>query len=180
MVIAQEPFCWKWISVTKISKYGQNEYSRALNTSYTFQPLMGFSLRASSPFGGYCEKYTRERHARGDATAGGGEENCNPYFTASQHINNLENKRSYKRKVNLKNLKFFKKSIEPFKNYSLICERGPKCSQTAKKNASIHTYQILLPSNRLELSPWSFRHGFEKVETTVRWNCMSKRFVFYR
>ena len=32
------------------------------------------SLRASSPFGGYREKYTRERHARGDATAGGGEE----------------------------------------------------------------------------------------------------------
>ena len=32
------------------------------------------SLRASSPFGGYHEKYTRERHARGDATAGGGEE----------------------------------------------------------------------------------------------------------
>ena len=30
---------------------------------------MYFSLRASSPFGGYREKYTRERHARGDATA---------------------------------------------------------------------------------------------------------------
>ena len=30
------------------------------------------SLRASSPFGQYREKYTRERHARGDATAGGG------------------------------------------------------------------------------------------------------------
>ena len=30
------------ISVTKISKYGQNEYSQALNASYTFQPLMGF------------------------------------------------------------------------------------------------------------------------------------------
>ena len=42
MVIAQLPFCWKWTSVTKISKYGQNEYSRALNASYTFQPLMGF------------------------------------------------------------------------------------------------------------------------------------------
>ena len=27
------------------------------------------SLRASSPFGGYREKYTCERHARGDATA---------------------------------------------------------------------------------------------------------------
>ena len=25
-----------------ISKYGQNEYSQALNASYTFQPLMGF------------------------------------------------------------------------------------------------------------------------------------------
>ena len=30
------------------------------------------SLRASSPFGGYREQYTRERHARRDATAGGG------------------------------------------------------------------------------------------------------------
>ena len=47
--------------------------------------------------------------------------NCSPYFTALQYINNLETKRSYKRKVNLKNLKFLKKSIERFKNYSLIC-----------------------------------------------------------
>ena len=31
---------------------------------------------------------------------------CSPYFTALQCINNLETKRSYKRKVNLKNLKF--------------------------------------------------------------------------
>ena len=45
---------------------------------------------------------------------------CSPYFTALQCINNLETKRSYKRKVNLKNLKFLKKSIERFKNYSLI------------------------------------------------------------
>ena len=29
------------------------------------------SLRASSPFGGYREKYTRERHATGDAIVGG-------------------------------------------------------------------------------------------------------------
>ena len=34
--------------------------------------------------------------------------NCSPYFTALQYINNLETKRSYKRKVNLKNLKFLK------------------------------------------------------------------------
>ena len=32
--------------------------------------------------------------------------NSSPYFTALQYINNLETKRSYKRKVNLKNLKF--------------------------------------------------------------------------
>ena len=47
--------------------------------------------------------------------------NCSRYFNALQCINNLETKRSYKRKVNLKNLKFLKKSIERFKNYSLIC-----------------------------------------------------------
>ena len=32
--------------------------------------------------------------------------NCSPYFTALQCISNLETKRSYKGKVNLKNLKF--------------------------------------------------------------------------
>ena len=42
MVIARQPFCWKWLSVTKVSKYGKSEYSRALNESYTFQPLMSF------------------------------------------------------------------------------------------------------------------------------------------
>ena len=47
--------------------------------------------------------------------------NCSPYFTALQYINHLETKGSYKRKVNLKNLKFFKKSIKRFKNYLLIC-----------------------------------------------------------
>ena len=46
--------------------------------------------------------------------------------------------------------------------------------KNANKSASIHTNQILLPSNRLELSPRSFTHVFEKIETTVRWNCMSK------
>ena len=34
--------CLKWISATKVSKYGKSEYSRALNASYTFQPLTGF------------------------------------------------------------------------------------------------------------------------------------------
>ena len=42
MVITRQPFCWKWLSVTKVSKYGKSEYSRALNASYMFQPLMSF------------------------------------------------------------------------------------------------------------------------------------------
>ena len=36
--------CWKCVSVTRVSKYGKSEYSRALNASYTFQTLMSFSL----------------------------------------------------------------------------------------------------------------------------------------
>ena len=37
---------------------------------------------------------------------------------------------------------------------------------------------MLLSSNRLALSPWSFTHVFEKIETTMRWNCMSKALRF--
>ena len=43
------PCCHIWATfrlreshATRVSKYGQNEYVRALNASYTFQPLMGF------------------------------------------------------------------------------------------------------------------------------------------
>ena len=36
--------CLKWLAATKVSKYGKSEYSRALNASYTFQPLMSFWL----------------------------------------------------------------------------------------------------------------------------------------
>ena len=34
--------------------------------------------------------------------------NCSSYFPALQYINNLETKRAYKRKVNLKNIEFSK------------------------------------------------------------------------
>ena len=47
--------------------------------------------------------------------------NCSPYFTTLQYINNLETKKSYKRTFYLKTLKFLKKIIKRFKNYSLIC-----------------------------------------------------------
>ena len=42
--------------------------------------------------------------------------NSSPYFTALQYISNLETKRSYKRTVSLKILKFSKKFIERFNN----------------------------------------------------------------
>ena len=65
--------------------------------------------------------------------------NCSPYFTALQYINNLETKRSYKRKLNVKSINLKKKkSMEQFKNYSLICESSPKGLQTGNKSASIH------------------------------------------
>ena len=50
--------------------------------------------------------------------------------------------------------------------------------KTTNKSASIHTNQLLLSSNRLELPPWSFTHVFKKIETTMRWNCMSKALHF--
>ena len=50
--------------------------------------------------------------------------------------------------------------------------------KTANKSSSIHTDQILLSSNRLELSPWSFTNVFKKIETTMGWNCMSKALRF--
>ena len=43
-----------------------------INSNCTLAQIRYWSslrMRASSPFGGYREKYTRERHARGDATA---------------------------------------------------------------------------------------------------------------
>ena len=42
-----------------------------------------------------------------------------------------------------------------------------KCLQTANKSASIHTNQILLSSTL-----------FKNVETTMRWNCISKALRF--
>ena len=95
-----------------------------------------------------------------------------------QYIDNLETKRSYKRTVNLKNLNFLKKALQWFKNYSLIVKVNRNVSKTANKSASIHSNQILLSSKRLELSPWSFTHVFKKIETTMRWNCMSKALRF--
>ena len=52
--------------------------------------------------------------------------------------------------------------------------------KTANKSASIHSCQIPLSSNRLELSSWSFIHAhvFKKIETTLRGNFISKALHF--
>ena len=44
----------------------------------------------------------------------------------------------------------------------------------------IHTNQILLWSNWLQLSQWPFTHVFKKIKTTMRWNCMSKALPFFQ
>ena len=100
--------------------------------------------------------------------------NCSPYFTALQYINNLETKRSYKRKVNLTNINFFKNLSGGLKIIRLFVKEDQNVYKTINKSASIHTNQTLLSSNWLELSPWSFTHVLKKIETTMRWNCMSK------
>ena len=101
-------------------------------------------------------------------------------FTALQYINNLETQRSPKTTLNLENIILKKNSIEWFKNYSLICSSRKKCLQkpSANKSASIHAKQILCSSNRLELSPWSFTHVFNRIEATIlREIACQKRFV---
>ena len=53
-----------------------------------------------------------------------------------------------------------------------------KEDKTTNKSDSIHTNETLLSSNRLELSLWPLTHVFKKIETTMRWNCMSKALRF--
>ena len=77
-----------------------------------------------------------------------------PCFTALQYVDNLETKRSYKRKVHLKNINFFKKKLSSgLKIVRLFVKEDQNVYKTAIKSASIHTNQSVLSSNRLELSP---------------------------
>ena len=62
--------------------------------------------------------------------------NCSPYFTALQYINNLETTRSYKRKVNLKNVEFLKNLSSGFTVFLTI--------RTLSQNISITLLQISL------------------------------------
>ena len=90
-------------------------------------------------------------------------------FTALQYINPP---RSPKKTFNLWNLNFFKKSTEQLNYFVQVDQYVYK---VANKSASIHTNQILLSSNRLELS---FALVFKKIETSMRWNCLSKTLRF--
>ena len=38
--------------------------------------------------------------------------------------------------------------------------------------------KVLVSINRLRLSPWSFTHAFKQIETTIKWNCISKASSF--
>ena len=63
--------------------------------------------------------------------------------------------------------------------YSNVCAKvHQNVYKTANKSVSIHAIQILLPSNRQEVSSWFFTHVFENIETSVMWNCISKALRF--
>ena len=55
----------------------------ALFSLFSLNP---YSLRASFPFGGYREKYTREWHARGNTRAGGGGEEASRGFVVRSRV----------------------------------------------------------------------------------------------
>ena len=100
--------------------------------------------------------------------------NCSPYFTTLQYINNLETQRSYKRRLISRISSFIKNLSCGLKIICLVVKVDQNVYKTANKSASIHTNEIILSNNRLKLSPWSFTQVFKKIETTLRWNCISK------
>ena len=77
---------------------------------------------------------------------------------------------------------FLKKSYPAVsKLFAYFLLSRPKClKKTPHKSASKHINQILLSCNRLKLSPapWTFTRVFKKIETTMRWNCVSKALRF--
>ena len=92
--------------------------------------------------------------------------------TALPYTNNLETKKSYKRKVNLKNITFFKKKIYRAveKNIRWFVE----VDQNVYKQITRAPRYILIQSFFLAIG-WSYLHDlsqtfFKKIETTMRWN----------
>ena len=79
-----------------------------------------------------------------------------------------------------KNLHFFLNLSSGLKIIHQFVKVDRNVYKTSNKSFMIHTNQLLLFSNWPELSPWSFTHVhvFKKIETTVRWNCMSKALRF--
>ena len=75
-----------------------------------------------------------------------------------------------------KNLHFFLNLSSGLKIIHQFVKVDRNVYKSSNKSFMIHTNQLLLFSNWPELSPWSFTHVhvFKKIETTVRWNCMSK------
>ena len=89
------------------------------------------------------------------------------------NINNLETKGSYKRTVNLKNLIFFKKSIEWFKNHQNVQKPLTKAPQ-----------YILIKSFFLAIGR-SYLHGLshtflKRLKLLSGEIACQKRFIFYR
>ena len=106
--------------------------------------------------------------------------NCSLYFTTLQYIYNLETQRSYKRRLISRISNFLKNLSCGLKIICLVVKVDQNVYKTANKSPSIHSNEIILSNNRLKLSPWSFTQVFKKIETTMRWNCISKSPRFLR
>ena len=79
--------------------------------------------------------------------------NSSPYFTALQYINNLELRGQIKGGLISRFLNFLKNLSSGLKIIRYFVKVDRNVYITANKSALIHTNQILLSSNRLEVSP---------------------------
>ena len=70
-----------WRTKTKIFSLRKSSY---IFSKFNLSNVDTHSLQATPLFGGYREKWTRERHARGDAKAGGGGEKGSPFLGSSR------------------------------------------------------------------------------------------------
>ena len=75
----------------------------------TYANMLAVVVHENIKLGDNTLNNEREAHTRKHKISAKILANCSAYFTALQYINNLETKRSNKRKVNLKNLNFFLK-----------------------------------------------------------------------
>ena len=101
--------------------------------------------------------------------------NCSPYcLTIHQYFGT---KTHIKERLISKILIFKKKIFQAVQKLFTNLLKKTKMF-TKPLTRALWFIQTLFSGNRLELSPWSFTHVLKKIETTLRWNCLSKALRF--